>query len=145
MQKAIVIGAGIGGPAAASEIDAMRTRWARFLIFALLVFPLSAYGAGACKTDPRVIGDCFKIHGRASIWNGNPTLRIWRIGTNRILGVREGAPVPQNLKESFGSPWNEVYGDFLVCPFTESRPGWMQIVCVDLAENLFVKQRAEPK
>lgn len=42
-----------------------------------------------CKGNPAVIGACFKVHGRLSSWNGNPTFRIWPTGTKRMLGVRE--------------------------------------------------------
>lgn len=123
----------------------MRIRRVSLFILTVIVFPLSAFADGACKTDPGVVGDCFKIRGRASLWSGNPTLRIWRIGTNRILGAREGSPIPQELKDGFDSIWNEVYGDFMVCPFTQSKPGRMQIVCVESAEILFVKRRSESK
>ena len=76
------------------------------------------------------------------MWNGNPSLRIWRVGTKRILGVREGMPIPRNLEEQFDSFWNEVFGDFLVCPLTEPKPGHMQMMCVESANNLAVKRES---
>jgi hypothetical protein len=123
----------------------MRLRCATVFILAVLVFPIAAFGEGACKRDPGVVGECFMVRGRASISSGNPSLRIWRIGTNRMLGVREGAPIPEELQSKFDSVWNEVYGDFVVCPFTQPKPGRMQIVCVDSAKKLIVKRRSEPK
>jgi hypothetical protein len=36
---------------------------------------------------------------------------------------------------------NEVYGDFLVCPFTKFKPGHMQFVCIDSAKHLVVHSR----
>lgn len=111
------------------------------IVAVLLILPSVAVAA-SCKADARVIGDCFPVHGRASMWNGNPTLRIWKIGSKRMLGVREAAPVPQNLKDEFDSFWTEVFGDFLVCPFTPSRPGRMQIVCVESAHHLVTRRRA---
>ena len=93
----------------------------------------------ACKTDPDIIGACFMVHGRLSAWNGTPTLRIWRIGTKRILGVSNEI-LPEALSEKMG--WEiEAYGDFLVCPFSEERPGEMQSVCVETAENVLYKKR----
>jgi hypothetical protein len=35
----------------------------------------------------------------------------------------------------------EVFGDFLVCPLTHSRPGRMQTICVESGKNLFVRSR----
>jgi hypothetical protein len=46
-------------------------------------------GSQPCKTDPDIIDACFNVHGRLSAWNGSPTMRIWRTGTKRILGVRD--------------------------------------------------------
>lgn len=41
-----------------------------------------------CKSDPDVFGACFVVHGRLTgPYNGDPTFRIWRIGTHRMLGV----------------------------------------------------------
>jgi hypothetical protein len=75
----------------------------------------------ACKTDPDIIGACFKFHGRLSMWNGTPTMRIWRVGTKRILGTRD-EPLPENLAKEMD--WDtEAWGDFEVCPYTKERPG----------------------
>lgn len=84
---------------------------------------------------------CFTIHGRISIWNGSPSLRIWRIGTDRILGVldSENEIIPDNLAKQLDGIGTEVFGDFEVCPFTKSRPGEMQMVCVQTASHLVTK------
>src|SRR5271165_2120409 len=42
-----------------------------------------------CKT-PENAALCYWTHGRLSVANGNPTYRIWRIGTHRMLGVFNG-------------------------------------------------------
>jgi hypothetical protein len=93
----------------------------------------------ACKTDPDIVDACFKVHGRLSVYNGGPSLRIWRIGTDRMLGVST-----EILPESLASPmgWDvDVYGDFEVCPFTTQKPGEMQMVCVESAEHVVTKKR----
>jgi hypothetical protein len=93
----------------------------------------------ACKTDPDIIGACFKIHGRLSMWNGTPTMRIWRVGSNRILGTRD-EPLPANLAKEID--WDtEAWGDFEVCPYTKDRPGVMQTVCIESAEHVFFRKR----
>lgn len=75
-----------------------------------------------------------------SLWNGSPSLRIWRIGTKRILGVlpSEDPIVPAAIRKrlAFGV---EFYGNFEVCPFTARKPGWMQMVCVQRASNVVVQ------
>jgi len=40
-----------------------------------------------CKNNPQIGGACFSVHGRLSAYNGAPSLRIWPIGTHRLLGV----------------------------------------------------------
>lgn len=98
-----------------------------------------------CKADKRVAGECFTIRGRASYWNGNPSLRIWIIGTKRLLGVNEKpyeyACVPENLRKAFVNLDSEVYGEFTVCPFTSCKSGVMQIVCIDSVKISKTKQR----
>jgi hypothetical protein len=58
-----------------------------------------------CKNNPELVGPCVKIHGRARIVNGGPQMRIWRIGTNRILGVlpSEDEIGPVNLRDAMES------------------------------------------
>jgi hypothetical protein len=89
-----------------------------------------------CKSDPDIVDACFTVHGRLRAGNGTPTLRIWRVGTKRILGVHDDI-IPENLAVG----WDvEAYGDYLVCPFTKQRPGEMQMVCVESAQHV-VPQR----
>jgi len=43
----------------------------------------------SCREHPRLIGNCFTVRGRLSIYNGAPALRLWRVGTRRVLGISE--------------------------------------------------------
>lgn len=94
-----------------------------------------------CEEDPGIVDGCFTVHGRMQVWNGTPSLRIWRIGTDRILGVYdpENEIIPNNLARQLNGFETAVYGDFEVCPFTKSRPGEMQMVCVESASHLVTK------
>ena len=81
------------------------------------------------------------------MYNGAPALRIWRVGTRRVLGVSEQKfsvagyrNIPKEIEEQINQDV-EIFGDFLVCPFTRSRPGEMQLVCIDEARNLVVRKR----
>ncbi|MBI3678176.1 MAG: hypothetical protein HY243_16325 [Proteobacteria bacterium] len=98
-----------------------------------------------CRTSPKVVAACFRIHGRLSIWNGTPSVRIWKLGTSRIFGVHdgnsnaEGEVLSAELKSLVapnGSVGVEVFGDFDLCPLTKQRKGRMQIVCIESASHL---------
>lgn len=102
----------------------------------------------SCKGNPELVGQCFRIRGRAFGSNGTPDLRIWRVGSKRILGVTATAtaddvedPIaPENLLRALGPRLDHfVFGDFEVCPFTPERQGHMQMVCVERAENLVIE------
>jgi len=101
----------------------------------------------SCREHPQLIGKCFRVHGRLSTYNGNPAVRLWRIGTKRVLGVsdqRFSLPDYRNLPEDLSqklSGENSIIGDFLVCPFTPAKPREMQLVCIDSAKNVAVKKR----
>lgn len=106
-----------------------------------------------CKRNSRLVGECFITHGRMSFYNGTHNIRLWPIGTHRLLGVEyvpgsvenptdehpDGIywmPVELSDTSTFGV---EIYGDFDVCPLSKKRPGAMQFVCVESARNLTVK------
>jgi hypothetical protein len=96
-----------------------------------------------CKSNPQLVGACFPVRGRLSAYNGTPGLRIWPIGTHRLLGIlndEDPLSVPENIRNLVGFD-RAVYGEFLVCPFTKSKPGQMQFVCVAVASNVHVQNR----
>ena len=43
----------------------------------------------SCREHPQLVSSCFKVRGRLAVYNGAPALRIWKIGTTRMLGVSE--------------------------------------------------------
>jgi hypothetical protein len=92
------------------------------------------------------VGKSFRVHGRLSVYNGTPSCRIWIVGTNRILGVREAekeCPIPADLFQILKEDLNDrlIYADFVVSPLPEYREGVMQIVIVESAENVVVTKR----
>ena len=101
----------------------------------------------SCREHPQLIGNCFTVRGRLSIYNGVPALRLWRVSTRRVLGISEqrfSAAGYRNVPESIESKINQnvvIFGDFLVCPFTRSRPGEMQLVCIEAGKNLVVRKQ----
>lgn len=114
-----------------------------------LAQPSAKLAASSCRARPDLVGRCFSVRGRLSVYNGTPSVRLWKIGSRRILGVSdidrstgksEPPALPASIEERLD--WDkEIYGDFLVCPLTRSRPGVMQIVCVEAGKNLIVRER----
>ena len=106
----------------------------------------SAFEPKSCREHPQLIGKCFNVHGRLSTYNGNPAVRLWRIGTRRVLGIsdqRFSLPGYRNILEKLSEQLNGdnlIFGDFLVCPFTRPRPREMQLVCIESAKNVVVKE-----
>ena len=99
-----------------------------------------------CKGNPKVVGACYTVHGRLSPGADTVTVRLWPVGTTRMLGVPAGpipddadAPItPKNL--TFTPADCPIYGDFEVCPFTPERKGAMQMVCIESANHLVMKR-----
>ena len=106
-----------------------------------------------CREHPQLVDRCFSFRGRMSYFNGTPSVRIWRVGTNRILGVSEGrfalqgdSNLPASIEAQLEIDSKVLFGDFTVCPFTPDEPGVMRLVCVESAANVSVRvyKRSEP-
>ena len=89
------------------------------------------------------------MRGRLSVYNGTPAIRLWRIGTRRMLGVSEQRfklpgyrNLPENLQQQLNGD-NQIVADFLVCPFTKPKPREMQLVCVESAKNVSAQKRKQ--
>lgn len=123
-----------------------------------------------CKT-PENAAMCYRTRGRLSVYEGDPTLRIWKIGTQRILGVYNGPShfpprissfdddvfnpeLPTNLRAAYlddrrhwekngntGYGPPDIFADFEVCPLEPEKKGETQAVCIEAAKNVIVKNR----
>lgn len=114
-----------------------------------------------CKTASDA-ASCYWMHGRLAVANGNPSYRLWKIGTHRLLGIYSGpltfnhrrenryaldnevpelpADVEEAMRRSGAGAWpNTIYADFEVCPLEEQRPDSMQAACIESAKNIVVK------
>jgi hypothetical protein len=95
-----------------------------------------------CREHAALHGACFRVRGRMSVYNGAPSVRIWPVGSARLLGVsqqRFADPAICNLPDTLArqlSPDDDVFADFEVCPFTAERAGVMRLVCVDSASRV---------
>lgn len=113
-----------------------------------VALPVHTSAKGGRDGAPGIVGDCFTIHGRLSCYNGTPSFRIWKVGTHRLFGVVdddvENPRFPDNLARAHPDFGTDIYGDFLVCPLTASKPGWMQMVKIRSARHLVVRREADP-
>jgi hypothetical protein len=105
-----------------------------------------------CKT-PENAASCYWTHGRLNFYNGNPSYRIWKVGTKRILGVYSGPDrypprtdadselpeFPMQIDKVFRPPNNYVFADFEICPLEPEHKGEMQAVCIESAKNIVVE------
>lgn len=88
----------------------------------------------------------FTVHGRLSRYSGNPSHRIWIVGTHRLLGVSESKDeVPSMPKELFPflSSQREVFGDFVVEALTPYKQGTMQMVRIVSVSKTVVRGNAD--
>jgi hypothetical protein len=97
-----------------------------------------------CKNNPKVVGKCIAVHGRVSMYNGTPGVRIWPVGTKRLLGVlpSENEIMPEQVRQLLALD-TRIFGDFLLCPFSEPSPASMQFVCIEEASNLVIERCSE--
>jgi hypothetical protein len=69
---------------------------------------------------------------------------IWRIGTDRLFEVEDEEDIPHSLNRAVSKPGDaygrDIFGDFEVCPLTKSKGGEMQMVCVESADHLVVRE-----
>ena len=94
---------------------------------------------------------CRVVRGRMALSNGTPSVRIWVVGTRRILGVVQQDETLDDLPNSIRKLWNGknpdadwnsvIYGDFKVCADAPLRPGRMQMVEVAEARRLVLRPR----
>lgn len=63
-------------------------------------------------------------------YNGNPTYRIWPVGTDRLLGVRGSCLDALELGKWTPYMDKELWADFTVSAVTPQRPGVMRFVCI---------------
>lgn len=124
-----------------------------FLVSMLVAIVVPAHSTAtiqsdkSCREHPKLVGKCFTVHGRLSVYNGAPALRILKLGTKRLLGVSEqrfAVEGYRNVPEEVTAKLDQdkfLYGDYTVCPFTRSREKEMQLVCIEKVSNLVVKTR----
>ncbi len=98
------------------------------------------------KDNPRIVAQCFTVHGRLRI-HANMRPYLWPVGTKRLLGISDGQGnivMPPELESDFASDLSkEAFGDFEVCPFTRQRPGRLQLVCIEEVSKRKTQERPQ--
>lgn len=94
-------------------------------------------GVAAAKTWP-----CYWTRGRLWIAQGGPSIRLWPVGTHRILGIVNPRTGVTDVDEAEALPPRvadvlvdhvDVWGTYHVCPIVPERRGWMRYVVIDRA------------
>lgn len=104
-----------------------------------------------CKT-PANASSCYWAHGRLGFGNGTPAYRLWKIGTDRLLGIYSGPSVdrygldnenpefPSEIQRRFDPLKNRIFADFEICPMEREREGVMQAACIESAKNIVAQE-----
>lgn len=133
------------GPGAGEAARTARRRdaWLTLVAVLALIGPPAGASAAPCQT----------VHGRLSLYNGAPTVRIRPAGGRRILGVVQPNEAFSDLPANVRRIWNargdvamwksDLVGDFRVCASGPRRPGRMQIVSLVRADNLRLRPRGD--
>jgi hypothetical protein len=139
--------------------DRLRGMRPTTVIFVLFVFALPNSGSAQshitrripCKTIANE-ASCFWMHGRLGFYNGTPAMRLWQVGTHRLLAVSSGPgaekndeldnehpELPPNIQRAIKPFQNRIFADFEVCPLEPTQPNTMQPVCIESAKNIVVE------
>lgn len=107
-----------------------------------------------CKT-PDNAPTCYWTRGRLGVYNGNPSFRVWRIGTTKIVGIHSGPDAQRHDPEDGEHPefpanlerlvdqvvdGHRVFADFEICPFAPERRGEMQFGCIESAKHIALEK-----
>ena len=93
--------------------------------------------------------DQFTIHGRLHYYNGSGEMRIWIIGSKRMLEVAESSDesgkINAILADGGGYFSRTIYGDFTVEPLRPDIKGAMRPVRIVKVRNVVVERDEDKK
>ena len=102
-----------------------------FLIFVFLALAGMPSSAGEVFTGEN-LNEPFTVHGRLSNYNGSATMRIWIVGSTRMLYVAAVSPALDKINKIFddGDGWftRDIFGDYTVEPLAPDIKGHMRPV-----------------
>ena len=88
-------------------------------------------------------GECFRFHGRFTVYTADGQEVLWPVGTHRLLRAESGTEPLLNFLDGNDIRKLErnasdyvIFGDFVVCPLEKEIPGAMRNVCIKSSRNL---------
>jgi hypothetical protein len=95
-----------------------------------------------CGSAATFVGPCSHFRGRISLANGGYPLKIWPVGTQRLLAIDlDRCQLPGNVQRLVGE-LKDIYADLTVRPLTKPVPGVMQKVCLATATKVRTRPAA---
>jgi len=95
-----------------------------------------------------VLSKPFTVHGRLHYYNGGGEMRVWIVGSKRMLSVRDG-PANQRLNAILGEDGDvfsrTIYGDFTVDPTEPDKKGHMRHVRILTVKKVIIERDADGK
>jgi hypothetical protein len=103
-----------------------------------------------CSHGNGFVAPCRAVRGRLRVYSDNVPLRIWPVGTSRLLGVQSDQssfylPVTCRLPEALShiiGPDVDIYADFIVRPLASASADSMERVCVASISAMRVEHRS---
>ena len=93
------------------------------------------------STDSIFIAPCRQFRARLTGGADNIAVRIWPVGTRRVLGYAGAAlrcKLPENI-ESLMERETTIFADVTIRPVSRDIPGHMQFVCIASATHVRVQ------
>jgi hypothetical protein len=104
---------------------------------------MNSTGVASPQTAAKPAFPCFKHHGRLTAYSNGIAVKIWLIGTTRVVYPEGGLKLPPDFDKYLDptppNSYGTVYGDFELCPLEPDTPGAMRRVRVASAEKLVVE------
>ncbi|EEF60874.1 hypothetical protein [Pedosphaera parvula] len=118
----------------------------KLLALLMIVFACSPLWAKEVFTG-EVLNAPFTIHGRLSNYNGSANMRIWIIGSKRMLYAAGESPALERINQFFGDGGGwfscDIYGDFTVEPLVPDTKGSMRPVRILEVKNLVITREGK--
>jgi hypothetical protein len=103
----------------------------------------AASQAGATPAFP-----CFKHHGRLTAYSNGIAVKIWLIGTTRVIHTEGDLKLPPDFDKYLDptppNSYGNIYGDVELCPLEPDTPGALRRVRVANAEKAGRGKRQRP-
>jgi hypothetical protein len=114
------------------------------LLFLLTIGALPALAAEVFTGEK--LNEPFTIHGRLRNYMGYAQMRIWIVGSTRILGVEGDTPGSEKVEALFPEDGRfdyTVYGDFTVEPLAADIKGHKRPVRILKVKNVVVERDSD--